>query len=53
MSMKRHTDSSHTEMDMMKVLTSHKALLLQNKEDPDFVERTEKIPFSHTLGTCR
>ena len=48
--MKRSADSPPKNMDMNKVLKSHQALLSQNKEDPDFVERTDKIPFCHTVG---
>lgn len=51
MDMKRQVETSSPNMDIKKVLKSHEALLFQNKEDPNFVERTEKIPFAHTVGT--
>ncbi|KAL5248305.1 hypothetical protein ACHWQZ_G017478 [Mnemiopsis leidyi] len=50
MDMKRQVETSSPNMDIKKVLKSHEALLFQNKEDPNLVERTEKIPFAHTVG---
>ena len=38
------------DMDMEKVEKAHKVLLFQIKEDPSFVERSDKIPFCHSLG---
>ena len=52
MDMKKvQVEDSSPNMDMKKVLKSHQALLFQNKEDPNLIERTDKIPFAHTVGT--